>query len=612
MVVMPLDPQHDPLAGPRLHDFVAAQFRDRGLQNARIAGHAQIAVAEFHLHGHVPRGDFVVQRVDRAGSQRGEADRLRGQLALRMLEFTLLPLQRPHFRVHAVTRQQFPMRALFDHAAMLHHENPVRVHHGGKPMRDHDRRAALCEACQFGLDRAFGARVERRRRLVENDNARVFQNGASNRDALTLTPRQAHATFADAGVVMIRQPLDELVQLCGTRGAHDIRTRGGGPPVRNVVGNRLVEQHGVLRHDADGFAQALLRHLAQILAVDPDGATVGLIEPEQELHNGRLARPAAADHGQRLARIGMEIDIAQDRPRRVVAKVHVLEVDLADAHDQRLRGGFVDVLAHSPARRENREHALDVDHRVISLAKDEAERIQGHADLNQVRINQNQIPDTHGAAHHTLRREQHDRRNAERNHRALSNMQRGQRTLIRRSGVYPLFQHFAEPPCFCLLGCEVLDGVVVQQTVDQPPVRFRLEQIDSALKCNPPPRENERIDRVAAKGGGNRQCEFARVAAHHDRDDRRDLKGRRHDGEQGDAQQKADTVRAFLYVAHDCAGFSPGMKPRAHTVQVRERSLGECGHGSLRDDAEDHIAGFVERVAEEAQQRICQYQKNGK
>jgi hypothetical protein len=48
-------------------------------------------------------------------------------------------------------------------------------------------------------------------------------------------------------------------------------------------------------------------------------------------------------------------------------------------------------------------------------------------------IHQYQIAHAHAAAHHVLRGAQHDRRDAERNQRALSDVQRGQRALIRSS-----------------------------------------------------------------------------------------------------------------------------------------------------------------------------------
>ena len=50
---------------------------------------------------------------------------------------------------------------------------------------------------------AFG--VERRGRLVEQQDRRVAQDGAGDRDALALAARQRHAALADLAVVALRQ-----------------------------------------------------------------------------------------------------------------------------------------------------------------------------------------------------------------------------------------------------------------------------------------------------------------------------------------------------------------------------------------------------------------------
>jgi hypothetical protein len=60
-------------------------------------------------------------------------------------------------------------------------------------VRDHDRRAPLREPVQLVLDRALGARVERRRCFVEHDDARNLEDRARNRDPLALAAGEPHA-----------------------------------------------------------------------------------------------------------------------------------------------------------------------------------------------------------------------------------------------------------------------------------------------------------------------------------------------------------------------------------------------------------------------------------
>ena len=57
-------------------------------------------------------------------------------------------------------------------------------------------------------------RVEMRGRLVEDQDRRVLQEGARDRDALALAAAQRQPALADPRVVALRQPLDEPVRLC--------------------------------------------------------------------------------------------------------------------------------------------------------------------------------------------------------------------------------------------------------------------------------------------------------------------------------------------------------------------------------------------------------------
>jgi hypothetical protein len=52
---------------------------------------------------------------------------------------------------------------------------------------------------QFILDRLFGVAVERGGRLVEHQDARIFQDGAGDGDALLLAAGELQAALADLG-----------------------------------------------------------------------------------------------------------------------------------------------------------------------------------------------------------------------------------------------------------------------------------------------------------------------------------------------------------------------------------------------------------------------------
>ena len=198
------------------------------------------------------------------------------------------------------------------------------------------RRAPARDALQRRLDLALGESVERRRRLVEHQDRRRLQHGAGDRHALLLAARELQPALADLRLVALRQRPDERVDLRVLGGRLDLGVARAVAAVADVVEDRVVEQHGILRNHADGGAQRTLRHLADVLPVDQDPPGGRLVEPEQEPGDRRLAGARRPDDGDRLARLRLERDAAQDRPRRIVGEFDVLEPHVARGHHERL------------------------------------------------------------------------------------------------------------------------------------------------------------------------------------------------------------------------------------------------------------------------------------
>ena len=68
------------------------------------------------------------------------------------------------------------------------------------------------------LDRPLGLGVERRGRLVEDQDRRVLEEHARDRQALLLAARELDAALADDGVEAVRQGGDEVVEPCPAGG----------------------------------------------------------------------------------------------------------------------------------------------------------------------------------------------------------------------------------------------------------------------------------------------------------------------------------------------------------------------------------------------------------
>ena len=196
------------------------------------------------------------------------------------------------------------------------------------------------------------------------------------------------------------------------RGVLDLGAARAGPAVGDVVVDRVVEQHRVLRHDADRAAQAVLRDLADVLAVDRDRAGVDVVEAEQQPRQRRLAGAARPDHRDCRARRDREVDVVQDRPPRVVA-----EVDVPEARPRRAAPR----AAGAPGRSsisgcvvEQREHLLEVGQRLLDLAVDHAEEVERDVELDQVGVDQHEVADRHRARGDALSPPASSRRSARR------------------------------------------------------------------------------------------------------------------------------------------------------------------------------------------------------
>ena len=225
-------------------------------------------------------------------------------------------------------RRQLLVRARVDDLAVVDHDDAIGERQRRAPVRDEQRRARAGDPAQRRVDLLLDPRVDRRRRVVEQQDLGIREQRARERDPLALAAREREALLADDRVVAVRQLHDELVRLRGTRRGLDLRRGRVGPAERDVGGDRVGEEERVLEHHADAAAQRLERRVAHVDAVDRDRAGVHVVEARQQEPDGRLARTRAADERDRLARRDGEGEVAQHRLGRRVAERHVVEDDL--------------------------------------------------------------------------------------------------------------------------------------------------------------------------------------------------------------------------------------------------------------------------------------------
>ena len=114
-------------------------------------------------------------------------------------------------------------------------------------MRDDDDGALLHQGFNGALHGAFAFGVQRRRRLVEHDDGRVFEQGARDADALALAARQAPARFADARVPALRQAFDEVQALGGAYCTASLRANWSIMLVMKILLHIYLQQKVVFR-----------------------------------------------------------------------------------------------------------------------------------------------------------------------------------------------------------------------------------------------------------------------------------------------------------------------------------------------------------------------------
>src|SRR6266853_1058304 len=103
---------------------------------------------------------------------------------------SFLNLLLEHFAVKAAALDQFLMGAAFNDAAAVEDQNQIGVLNGGKALRDDERRSPFAEAAHGLPDEPLGLRVHAGGGVVEDENARVHQEGAGDRQALALAAAQ--------------------------------------------------------------------------------------------------------------------------------------------------------------------------------------------------------------------------------------------------------------------------------------------------------------------------------------------------------------------------------------------------------------------------------------
>ncbi len=278
-------------------------------------------------------------------------------------------------------------------------------------MGDHECRAIFHQALQRRLDDALGFRIEGRGRLVENQDRRIFEQGASDRDALTLPTREQHAAIADHRVETRRQVSREFEHVRCTRRFLD-RGRRCISTECDIRADRVIEEDDFLTHERDLFAQALELVFAHIVTIHANRAFIDIIEARQQIHERRLAAAGAPDDGDHLPCFDPERDVFERRAlARRIRERRMLELDLSahalrNAHPTRRLGRLIQEL----------EEALTGSDALLQRARYADEASQRLGDVHEGNEKREQVAHAHPLVDRIRDGNRQDERRADRGH----------------------------------------------------------------------------------------------------------------------------------------------------------------------------------------------------
>jgi hypothetical protein len=87
----------------------------------------------------------------------------------------------------------------------------------------------------------------------------IFYQTSRNRHSLLLSPAEFQTPLPDHGLPLLRKTLYEVFYLSTFRSLLDLLHRGVHASILDVVQERVIEQHRVLRNNANSISDTLLR-----------------------------------------------------------------------------------------------------------------------------------------------------------------------------------------------------------------------------------------------------------------------------------------------------------------------------------------------------------------
>ena len=145
-------------------------------------------------------------------------------------------------------------------------------------MGDHHRCSIFRYLFQRGLNFSFSPDIECRCCLIKHKHRWVFKHRSRNRYPLFLTSGQFQPALTHSGLIALGQAENKLVNAREPSRIKNLLFSRIRATITNVVGNRVIEQHGILRNDSDSAAETGLRHISDVVTINRDFPSIHIVE----------------------------------------------------------------------------------------------------------------------------------------------------------------------------------------------------------------------------------------------------------------------------------------------------------------------------------------------
>ena len=301
------------------------------------------------------------------------------------------------------------MLARRDDPPVLHHADQIRVHDRRDPLGDDEFGGIGNVGAESLPDQRVGTGIDRAGRIVEDQDLRTFEQRPRDAETLFLPARDIGAALLDLGFVSVGETADELIRLREPTRLGDLLVGRAGVAPEQVFPDRAREQQILLQNHRDRVAERLGIVFAHVAPADAHRAGGNVVEPRDQLDEGRFARPGTAEDPDGHPGLDMQIHV---RERVLVRRGGVFEGDRIEI--DRPVGDLGHGVFGIGERRDFAEHFVDPARRFGGDGQgdeDHHQHHQLHHDLEPVGDHPGHMPDVDGraaAADHEIRTEEQD------------------------------------------------------------------------------------------------------------------------------------------------------------------------------------------------------------